>query len=252
MEKFSEFQRKGKTILFVSHDINMIKRFCQRAIWLNHGQVVMDGDTDRVTDLYTDFLRSEMNLEEFCKVFSVDLNASASESDNCSENPSAEVLNKNEDAAELVKAVPQISEEEINRVNIAELRSILLKNKSGQIVEDIVHGEEIRVEIEYVVNDTKIGKPVLGVAIRTVDNEYICGLNTMLDGFKVPWERGLNKVELVYRDFNLVGGSYYFDVALMDHTATVNIDYRTMFKHFFVKMGYIAEGIVVLSHQWEK
>ena len=45
---------------------------------------------------------------------------------------------------------------------------------------------------------------------------------------------------------------YYFDAALMDHTATVNIDYKAKFKTFFVKMGYIAEGVVVLSHNWEK
>lgn len=239
MEKFSEFQRKGKTILFVSHDINMIKRFCQRAIWLNHGQVVMDGDTDRVTDIYTDFLRSEMTLEDFQKVFDIDFG-------------NVEPCEMPVGIAKAVHTVSQISEEELSRVNIAELRSLILKNKAGEIVEDIVHGEEVHVEIEYLVNETKVGKPVLGVAIRSVDNEYICGLNTMLDGFSVPWERGLNKVELVYREFNLVGGGYYFDVALMDHTATVNIDYRTMFKNFFVKMGYIAEGIVVLSHHWEK
>ncbi len=257
MEKFSEFQRKGKTILFVSHDINMIKRFCQRAIWLNHGQVVMDGATDRVTDIYTDFLRSEMTLEDFRETFDVDFgDASPDEpGEYQEENESKDEVADHTEPAKVVGAIrmkAQISEEELSRINIAELRSLILKNKDGEVVEDIVHGEEIHVEIEYAVNETNVGKPVLGVAIRSVDNKYICGLNTMLDGFKVPWERGLNKIELVYREFNLVGGSYYFDVALMDHTATVNIDYRTMFKSFFVKMGYIAEGIVVLSHHWEK
>lgn len=220
MEKFSEFQKKGKTILFVSHDINMIKRFCDRTIWLNQGRVVMDGPTDQVTDIYTDFQKSEMELADFQRVFGIDLGKNVDDSF-CSEVP------------------------------IAKLCSLTLKNSENKIVENIVHGEDIRVEIEYFVSDTSIENPVLGVALRSVDNEYLCGLNTMLDKFRLPWERGFNKVELIYHSFNLVGGSYYFDVALMDHTATVNIDYRTMFKTFFVKMGYIAEGVIVLSHEWQ-
>lgn len=229
MEKFSEFQKKGKTILFVSHDVNMIKRFCERTIWLNQGQVVMDGDTDQVTDLYTDFLKSEMSLEEFWNTVSID------------EKKSVE-----SDTGE------GVSEAEIEKIDIAELRTITMRNAERKEIHFIPHGEEVELEIEYIVSDTSIRKPVLGVAIRTVDNEYICGLNTMLDGLELPWKRGINRVKLTYSTFNLIGGNYYFDVALMDHTATVNIDYKTKFKTFFVKMGYIAEGVVVLTHKWEK
>lgn len=229
MEKFSEFQKKGKTILFVSHDVNMIKRFCERTIWLNQGQVVMDGDTDQVTDLYTDFLKSEMSLEEFWNTVSID------------EQKSVE-----SDTGE------GVSEAEIEKIDIAELRTITMRNAERKEIHFIPHGEEVELEIEYIVSDTSIRKPVLGVAIRTVDNEYICGLNTMLDGLELPWKRGINRVKLTYSTFNLIGGNYYFDVALMDHTATVNIDYKTKFKTFFVKMGYIAEGVVVLTHKWEK
>ena len=34
MDKFLEFKEKGITILYVSHDVNSIKRFCNRAIWI--------------------------------------------------------------------------------------------------------------------------------------------------------------------------------------------------------------------------
>ena len=50
---------------------------------------------------------------------------------------------------------------------------------------------------------------------------------------------------------NLTGGNYYFDIALFDKTATVPIDYKSKIKTFFVKMDYIAEGIVVLNHSWK-
>ena len=37
MEKFTEFRNEGKTILFVSHDINAVRRFCDRVYWLQNG-----------------------------------------------------------------------------------------------------------------------------------------------------------------------------------------------------------------------
>ena len=91
---------------------------------------------------------------------------------------------------------------------------------------------------------------MLGIAIRSIDHNYICGLNTLLDDKKIPWKKGVNTFKLTYERFNLTGGNYYFDVALFDKTATVNFDYRSQAKKFFVKMDYIAEGIAVLHHKW--
>jgi ABC-type polysaccharide/polyol phosphate transport system ATPase subunit len=39
-----DLQQKGHTLVFVSHAMNIVARFCQRAIWLEKGQLVADGD----------------------------------------------------------------------------------------------------------------------------------------------------------------------------------------------------------------
>ena len=52
VERIASFQSSGKTLLIVSHDMMMIQRFCSRAIWLQHGQVVADGPADQVTAAY--------------------------------------------------------------------------------------------------------------------------------------------------------------------------------------------------------
>lgn len=222
MDKFKEFQRKGKTILFVSHDIPAIKRFCQRTIWLNQGQKVMEGDTDFVTDQYTDFLKSEVTIDEFL------------------------AEQKKQEEGKM-----QINDETIDSVDLAEVVSLTIFDEAGNQIDTIQHGRSVRLVIQYIVSDTSIDAPVMGVAIRSIDDEYICGINTLLDKKQIPWRRGLNTVELVYENFNLVGGGYYFDAAIMDSTATVNIDYQTKIKSFFVTMNYIAEGIVVLDHKWK-
>ena len=56
--KFEELKSKGKTILFVSHDVDAVRRFCTRAIWLDCGRMIMDGEVQDVTSKYMEFITS--------------------------------------------------------------------------------------------------------------------------------------------------------------------------------------------------
>jgi ABC-type polysaccharide/polyol phosphate transport system ATPase subunit len=51
-EKILDFRRAGKTILCVSHATAMLFQLCQRAIWLDHGEIMMDGDLNSVVAAY--------------------------------------------------------------------------------------------------------------------------------------------------------------------------------------------------------
>src|SRR5829696_2167790 len=60
LDKFGEFKRRGKTILLVTHSLNLVERFCDEALWLDHGRVRGSGDPKRVVGAYlTDVGRSE-------------------------------------------------------------------------------------------------------------------------------------------------------------------------------------------------
>ena len=48
---------QGKTLLFVSHDTEQVKKLCQRAIWLDHGHVMADGPAAQVCDTYLDWMK---------------------------------------------------------------------------------------------------------------------------------------------------------------------------------------------------
>jgi len=50
--KIHEFQAAGKTILLASHSADMIRTFCHRALWLEHGRVVAVGDSAEVMEAY--------------------------------------------------------------------------------------------------------------------------------------------------------------------------------------------------------
>ncbi|MCK9251244.1 MAG: ABC transporter ATP-binding protein [Clostridiales bacterium] len=51
-KKFDEFRNAGKTILFVSHDLGSVIRYCNRAMVLSEGKVVSIGPTAKVIDIY--------------------------------------------------------------------------------------------------------------------------------------------------------------------------------------------------------
>src|SRR5262249_25377561 len=52
LDKFAEFRRKGKTILLVTHSLNLVERFCDDALWIESGRAVEHGDPKRVVDAY--------------------------------------------------------------------------------------------------------------------------------------------------------------------------------------------------------
>ena len=50
--KLKELKESGKTIVIVTHSMNQVKQFCDRAIWLYKGNVKMDGNVDQVLEEY--------------------------------------------------------------------------------------------------------------------------------------------------------------------------------------------------------
>ena len=54
-EKVMEFRERGKTIFAVSHAAGMVLKLCERAIWLDAGRLVMDGEINSVLKAYGEY-----------------------------------------------------------------------------------------------------------------------------------------------------------------------------------------------------
>ncbi len=52
LERMSDFRDEGVTIILVSHALPVVRKLCDRAVWLQQGQVVMEGAPDDVVDAY--------------------------------------------------------------------------------------------------------------------------------------------------------------------------------------------------------
>ncbi|CAI3299388.1 ABC transporter ATP-binding protein [Enterococcus cecorum] len=213
MEKFTEFRNAGKTILFVSHDVNAVRRFCDRVYWLKNGVVENEGETMEVTEEYENFLKRK----------------------------SLKTVDREKSVVE-----------EHSAPEIVTVDSATLLDGNLEPVDIVEQNSTVYVKVEYTVKDESPKNPVLGVAIRTVQNHYVCGLNTLLDKTVIPWKKGKNVFYIKYPNMSLLSGEYYFDVAFFEENATVPFVYKTKYVTMFITGKYVGEGIVVLDHEWKE
>ena len=52
LDKFAEFRRRNKTILLVTHSLDLVEKFCDRALWLDKGKTLAEGEPKRVIAAY--------------------------------------------------------------------------------------------------------------------------------------------------------------------------------------------------------
>src|SRR6187455_768393 len=52
LDKFDEFRRRGRTIVIVTHSLDMVTRFCEEALWLDGGRIRAQGPPHQVIDAY--------------------------------------------------------------------------------------------------------------------------------------------------------------------------------------------------------
>lgn len=226
MDKMKAMMDSGVTVLFVSHDINAIRRLCTKGIWLKDGEIKSYGEINRVCDQYMDYLKLIDIPEE--------------------ESRGVDETIEQESAGNILPPFRKV-----NKDTIAEIIGVRFMDSDGLTREEINLFDPFILEIYYDVYDEEVENPVLGAALKRIDEEYICGVNTLLDKKKIPWTYGRNCYQLIYHEgLRVLGGRYYFDVAIFDKTATVPIHYCARVKEFSVTAPYIGEGVCILPHEW--
>lgn len=213
MDKMAELMKGGCTVIFVSHDINAIRRLCHRAFFFNQGQLLADGEVNTVADMYLEF------LEQPDKKIDV------------SPRPDRDIFYTNND--------------------LGQITSFKVMNFDGIEKDVFAYNEPLKIIVEYDVKDVYLENVVLGIALHTSSNKYVCGLNTLLDGVNIPWKTGKNIFSLKYpMGLLALSGKYHFDVALEEKTATVPIHYIENVMEIDIASGYVSEGIYTIPHEW--
>lgn len=219
IDKMKELKEKGTTILFVSHATEQIKRFCNRAVWINNGEMMDIGESSEIIDKYESYMLYGGIV--------------------------ASNINEKNEKKELVDdddLDPMIRPKEDILAKITEVKVDKAKLKTF---------DSLEVVVKYEIYEQEISGFLLGVAIYTPNREYIFGPNTHLDKIEVPSKYGRHVVKYMIPSLTLMGGEYSIDVGIFNNEGIVCIDYKTDEKRILVTNEYFAEGQFFLNHKWE-
>jgi lipopolysaccharide transport system ATP-binding protein len=56
--RMDELMKKASVVVFASHSLNILPKFCERTVWLNQGKVMFDGPTPEAIRFYEDSIKN--------------------------------------------------------------------------------------------------------------------------------------------------------------------------------------------------
>ncbi len=207
MDKFNEFKEAGKTVLYVSHGLETVQTFCERAIWLEKGRVVDIGPSFDIVEKYYDKLMKSDDKEEL----------------------------------ETGKFV------ELINVEILDNKKVYKK------------GESIEFLVEYEVFNPSVKNAGITIEMRKAYREpceyrkadqFIFSVNSNVDEFTIPWEKGRNKITFKIDSLDVKEGIYYLDAIFSESQNLVALETQEDVVSFEVKNEGESEGFVFLDSTW--
>ena len=156
--KFEEFKRQGKTILFVSHDLGSISKYCDRVILLNQGEMLDQGTPKAMVDMYKQLLVRQNPVKQ------AQMNSAIRESQKKGFQMNPNTLEYGEKQAEIVDFV--------------------VLDSKGLQSNTIEKGTTFQIKMRIHFNES-ILQPIMAFTFKNIQGTEITGTNTMYEGVNV-------------------------------------------------------------------
>lgn len=196
--KFEEFKEQGKTILFVSHDLGSISKYCDRVILLNKGIKLAEGNPKEMVDLYKKVLVHQEDAGEPSEAASEDV-------------PESEKEGQTRDAVTKdVWAKPFTDNP--NRLEYGDRRAEILDytilDQNGVATNTIEKGTVFTIRVKIRCNE-EIEDPISAFSIKDIRGTEICGTNTMFEKNDIGRQKKGEVREISFTQrMDLQGGEY--------------------------------------------
>ena len=190
--KFEEFKKMGKTILFVSHDLSSIGKYCDRVVLLNQGKKLAEGDAKEMVNLYR---RVMVNQYE----------DPAEKEDSTSSEDNQQVTEAKEPMKNSLNLNPQLLE---YGSKLAVIEDFAVRDNTGMITNIIEKGQDFSVDMVVRFYDD-ISDPIFAFTIKDLKGTEITGTNTMYENIPIqPQKKGdIRKIRFSQK-MSLVDGEY--------------------------------------------
>lgn len=188
--KFEEFKKQGKTILFVSHDLGSITKYCDRAILLNRGEKIFEGTPKETVDIYKKVLVGQFDLSELEQ----DMDAN-----------DITKLSTDKEWKEKIQVNPELIE---YGEKSAEITDYALLDDNGLITNTFMKGSTFSVRMKITFHED-IKEPIFAFTIKNLQGIELTGTNTVYEKVDVPpMKAGETKEVTFTQRLDLQGGEY--------------------------------------------
>lgn len=210
--KFEEFKKMGKTILFVSHDLGSISKYCDRVVLLNKGVKMAEGAPKRIVDLYKQVL----------------VNKDAEVVEQGTQSELAKIDAKN--SAKLWKSElelnPQLLEYGEKQGEIIDFAVI---DDHGMINSGIVKGSQFKIRMRVRFNKD-LQDPIFAFTIKDLQGTEVTGTNTMYENVSCgPVKAGDEKIVTFTQTMNLQGKSHLLSLGCVGFTNNKFVVYHRLY-----------------------
>jgi ABC-type polysaccharide/polyol phosphate transport system ATPase subunit len=240
LDKFAEFRRRGKTILLVTHSLNLVERFCDEALWLNSGRAMQHGDPKRVVGAYlTSVEEGEEQLMAATTARAVE-DARTERDDRDGEQT---VERPSDPTANMFQATEgRWGSREV------EILGVELYGPDGQPGHVFHTGDAVSIVVKVRAKEPT-DDFVFGVGLFNADGVCCYGTNTYLEEMTPERLSGDAEARFAIDSLDLVEGTYKLDVAIHKRDG-YPYDYHRLLYTFRVKSRTHDVGIYRPRHRW--
>jgi len=262
IDRISEIQRRGVTIVFVSHDLATVERLCDRVVWLHEGRIREEGPPAIVLDQYLQCVDVEAYGERLARR-AAEHPPEALDSGQVQAAPDGEV-DAFEDAVETDGDVAIDAPVEARipasapgcqprrwGSGRARITAVAFLDAHARCECQPVSGEPMVICITYEA-PSRVDDPVFGIALHTKEGIHVSGWNTLLAGDRIEKIEGRGTVHFDIPRLPLLPGGYRLSAAVHSADDREYYDYCSQWFPFEVSDGerLRGEGCVDLGGAW--
>ncbi|MCC7555730.1 MAG: ABC transporter ATP-binding protein [Methanoculleus marisnigri] len=214
MDVLNRYRNEGVTIVFVSHDLGSVRRFCDRTLLLNHGEQVALGETDEVIDRYIYGRIAEEPVE----------------------------------AADPVEEAPPAEEAPRGNGRV-KITGVSFLNKFGAESARFNAFDPMTIRIFYSARE-RVADPVFGIVLYSERGEHLYGTNTELKDVEVGILEGTGYIDLQIDRVPFIAGRFLLTAAVQTRSQKP-YDWRDKEFSFDVIPTGRDAGIVDIPCHWD-
>ena len=203
-KKFEDFKKMGKTILFVSHDLGSISKYCDRVVLLNRGKKLAEGTPKEMVSMYKRIMVNQDKAEE---IAAHQMDMSSLEEDDEKEIKEAACEGQWKNHYNLNPDVDEYGN------GAAEIEDFAIIDENGNYTNAIVKGTRFRLKSKVKFKQD-VHDPIFTYTFKNIQGVAITGTNTMYEKKDVQLAKeGETYVATFEQDMFLQGGEYLLSMS---------------------------------------